>query len=301
MALTTINGIELAEKFQPILDEIYKKESLTARLDGLSKPVDHNDARTVYVYKTSMVGLGDYDRATGFAAGNVTGVWEALELTKDRGRAFSVDAMSDEETLGMAFGTLVGEFIRTQVVSELDAYRFSVYADKAGGKPTAAALTSSSGVLTAIDLAQKTLDGKEVPREGRVLYASEDIYYLLKGALTRTWVSDGTVDRNIERLDGMDVVMVPQTRFYSAIEQKTGKDGQEAGGYTKAASAKELNFMVIHKPALIQFEKHVSPKIITPQNNPDADAYKFGYRNVGIADVYKNKTAGVYASSRAGE
>jgi len=74
MALTTINGIELAEKFQPILDEIYKKESLTARLDGLSKPVDHNDARTVYVYKTSMVGLGDYDRATGFAAGNVTGV-----------------------------------------------------------------------------------------------------------------------------------------------------------------------------------------------------------------------------------
>lgn len=297
MALTTINGIELAEKFQPILDEIYKKESLTARLDGLSKPVDHNDARTVYVYKTSMVGLGDYDRATGFAAGNVTGVWEALELTKDRGRAFSVDAMSDEETLGMAFGTLVGEFIRTQVVSELDAYRFSVYADKAGGKPTAAALTSSSGVLTAIDLAQKTLDGKEVPREGRVLYASEDIYYLLKGALTRTWVSDGTVDRNIERLDGMDVVMVPQTRFYEAIDLDDGSSAA-GGGYGKTSGKKDLNFLLLHPSAVLQIAKHNPLRVFAPGVNQTADAWLFQYRIYHDAFVYANKTGGVYAHKK---
>lgn len=293
MALTTINGIELAEKFQPILDEIYKKESLTARLDGLSKPVDHNDARTVYVYKTSMVGLGDYDRATGFAAGNVTGVWEALELTKDRGRAFSVDAMSDEETLGMAFGTLVGEFIRTKVVPELDAYRFAVYAGKASGKPTAAALTTSSGVLTAIDLAQKTLDGKEVPREGRVLYASEDIYYLLKGALTRTWVSDGTVDRNIERLDGMDVVMVPQTRFYEGIDLIDGSD-PSTGGYVQTSGKKKLNFLLLHPSAVLQIAKHNPLRVFAPDLNQTADAWLFQYRIYHDAFVYDNKTDSVY-------
>lgn len=293
MALTTINGIELAEKFQPILDEIYKKESLTARLDGLSKPVDHNDARTVYVYKTSMVGLGDYDRATGFAAGNVTGVWEALELTKDRGRAFSVDAMSDEETLGMAFGTLVGEFIRTKVVPELDAYRFAVYAGKASGKPTAAALTTSSGVLTAIDLAQKTLDGKEVPREGRVLYASEDIYYLLKGALTRTWVSDGTVDRNIERLDGMDVVMVPQTRFYEGIDLIDGSD-PSTGGYGQTSGKKKLNFLLLHPSAVLQIAKHNPLRVFAPDLNQTADAWLFQYRIYHDAFVYDNKTDSVY-------
>lgn len=293
MALTTINGIELAEKFQPILDEIYKKESLTARLDGLSKPVDHNDARTVYVYKTSMVGLGDYDRATGFAAGNVTGVWEALELTKDRGRAFSVDAMSDEETLGMAFGTLVGEFIRTKVVPELDAYRFAVYAGKASGKPTAAALTTSSGVLTAIDLAQKTLDGKEVPREGRVLYASEDIYYLLKGALTRTWVSDGTVDRNIERLDGMDVVMVPQTRFYEGIDLIDGSD-PSTGGYGQTSGKKKLNFLLLHPSAVLQIAKHNPLRVFAPDLNQTADAWLFQYRIYHDAFIYDNKTDSVY-------
>jgi hypothetical protein len=293
MALTTINGIELAEKFQPILDEIYKKESLTARLDGLSKPVDHNDARTVYVYKTSMVGLGDYDRATGFAAGNVTGVWEALELTKDRGRAFSVDAMSDEETLGMAFGTLVGEFIRTKVVPELDAYRFATYAGKASGKPTAAALTTSSGVLTAIDLAQKTLDGKEVPREGRVLYASEDIYYLLKGALTRTWVSDGTVDRNIERLDGMDVVMVPQTRFYEGIDLIDGSE-PSTGGYGQTSGKKKLNFLLLHPSAVLQIAKHNPLRVFAPDLNQTADAWLFQYRIYHDAFVYDNKTDSVY-------
>ena len=56
--------------------------------------------------------------------------------------------------------------------------------------------------------------------------------------------------------------------------------------------------MVIHNGAVIQFEKHVAPKIIEPASNPDADAWKYGYRNVGIADVYKNKVAGIYASHK---
>lgn len=61
----------------------------------------------------------------------------------------------------------------------------------------------------------------------------------------------------------------------------------------------EINFMIIHKAALIQFQKHVAPKIISPEQNQSADGYKFGYRNVGIADVYENKVAGIYLHSKA--
>ena len=57
--------------------------------------------------------------------------------------------------------------------------------------------------------------------------------------------------------------------------------------------------MMIHKHAVIQFEKHVAPKIIPPEQNQTADAYKFGYRNVGIADVYDNKLAGIYLHNKA--
>ena len=91
------------------------------------------------------------------------------------------------------------------------------------------------------------------------------------------------------------VISVPQSRFYTAIEQYDGTTGGEtAGGYAKASGGVNINFMIVHKPAVIQFDKHVAPKVVTPEQNQDADAWKFGYRNVGIAEVYENKVAGVY-------
>ena len=91
------------------------------------------------------------------------------------------------------------------------------------------------------------------------------------------------------------VISVPQSRFYTAIEQYDGTTGGEtAGGYAKASGGVNINFMIVHKPAVIQFDKHVAPKVVTPEQNQDADAWKFGYRNVGIAEVYENKIAGVY-------
>jgi hypothetical protein len=75
--------------------------------------------------------------------------------------------------------------------------------------------------------------------------------------------------------------------MYTAIDQTNG-------GYAKAEGAKNINFVVVHKAAAIQYQKHVAPKVITPEQNQSADAWKFGYRNVGIADVYKNKVAGIY-------
>ena len=67
----------------------------------------------------------------------------------------------------------------------------------------------------------------------------------------------------------------------------------------KASSAKDINFMVIHKPALLQYTKHTVSKVITPEENQMADAYKFPYRAYGLADVYENKVAGIYLHHKA--
>ena len=72
-----------------------------------------------------------------------------------------------------------------------------------------------------------------------------------------------------------------------------------AGDYVKAVAGAEINFMILHTPALIQFQKHVAPKIISPEQNQTGDAWKYGYRNVGIADVYANKLAGVFCHHKA--
>ena len=85
------NSIALAQKYLPLLDAVYKAYAKTAILDATN--VSFAGANTVKVFKTSMDGLGDYSRNKGFVDGDVTGVWETLTLTKDRGRSFQIDRM----------------------------------------------------------------------------------------------------------------------------------------------------------------------------------------------------------------
>ena len=61
----------------------------------------------------------------------------------------------------------------------------------------------------------------------------------------------------------------------------------------------ELNFEIIHKPATLQFTKHAVPKVISPELNQDADAWKYGYRNYGLCDTYENKAAGIYVHKKS--
>ncbi|WP_395150795.1 hypothetical protein [uncultured Allofournierella sp.] len=285
------NSIELAKQYVPLLDEVYKVASLTAKLDGASELAQQGaNANELIIPMMEMQGLGDYDRNGGYVNGDVTMTNETVKCNFDRGRMFTVDNMDNAETAGIAFGRLASEFIRTKVVPELDAFRFASYCGKSGIAKKQEDLSDGAAVVAALRAATTSMDEAEVPMEDRHLFITPTLYGM---------VQDLDTNKSREVLGRFaTVTQVPQTRFYTAIEQKTGKSGQEAGGYAKAGGAADINFMVIHKPALIQFEKHVAPKIVTPENNPDADAYKFGYRNVGIADVYKNKVAGVYASHK---
>ena len=107
------NTIALAQRYLPKLDEVYKYGSKSAILDNPN--VEFIGGNTVKVFKTSMDGLGDYSRNGGYVNGAVNGSWETMTLSQDRGRSFQIDAMDNEETMDLAFGTLAGEFIRTKV------------------------------------------------------------------------------------------------------------------------------------------------------------------------------------------
>lgn len=289
-----MNTIALASKFMPILDEIYKKESLTSRLDGLTKPVDFGGVNEVKIFKTSVVGLGTYSRSTGYAAGDVTAGWETIQLTVERGRAFSIDRMDNEESLGMAFGTLAEEFIRTQVTPEIDAFRFAKYAGWSGVSGTAAALTTSAGVLAAIDVAAAKLDDDEVPSEGRLLWISQTHYRLLNAAVTRSLANEETVQRKLKVLDDMTIIQVPSARFYKAVTLDPGST-TSAGGYTGTGSA--LNFMLMHPSARDQAVKLANLKIFSPEENQLGDSWLFQYRLYHDAWVYDNKKTGIYVHS----
>lgn len=294
------NAITLFKQYVSMLDEVYKLSSLTSDLDGASDLARQGaNANELIIPKLSMQGLADYSRNGGYIDGDVTLTNESVRCNFDRGRMFTVDTLDNAETAGLAFGRLAGEFIRTKVVPELDAFRFAAYAQTTGiSTVDGAALSTGAGVVEAIRAAINKMDEDEVPQEQRYLYITPTLLGL---------VEDLDTTKSKKALEGFTkVVKVPQSRFYTKIAQKSGKiittgEGQDAsttdetaGGYAKASDGKNINFMVIHKTALIQYQKHTVPKVITPEQNQTADAWKFGYRIVGIADAYENKVAGIY-------
>lgn len=287
------NNIALAKSYVPALDEVYKNAALTSDLDGAADLVkDGANANELVIPKIDMDGLADYSRNDGYVNGDVTLTYQTVSAGFDRGRMFNIDALDDVETAGVAYGRLAGEFIRTKVAPEVDAYRLATYASAEGVSSASGALTTAAAAVTAIRAALTKMDEDEVPTTDRILYITPT----LKGLIDD---QDNTKSRAIfDRVD--KVVTVPQTRFYTAIAQNDGKtSGQEAGGYKKAADAKDINFMIIHKGAVIQFQKHIAPKVISPEQNQTSDGWKFGYRNVGIAEVYENKVAGIYVHKNA--
>ncbi|MBE5801697.1 MAG: hypothetical protein E7319_05345 [Clostridiales bacterium] len=282
------NSIALFEQYVPLLDEVYKEASRTDVLDGNPELIRVGaNANELIIPKMTMDGLADYSRNGGYVSGDVTLTNETVVCNFDRGRMFTVDSMDDAETAGVAFGMLAGEFIRTKVAPELDAFRFATYAGAEGVGFASETLTDGESVVSALRAATNAMDEAEVPMEDRILFITPTLHGLLQ---------DMELVKSREVLSRFSqVVAVPQTRFYTAIQQNDGtSSGETVGGYTKAADGKEINFMVIHRAAVIQFPKHISPKVVSPEMNPDADAWKFGYRQVSIAQVYENKTAGVY-------
>ncbi len=289
------NSIALATQFVPVLDEVYQQASLSAVLDGASDLVSQGaNANELIIPKISLQGLADYSRNSGYVNGDVTLTNETVVCNFDRGRKFNVDAMDNIETAGIAFGRVSGEFIRTKVVPELDAFRFASYAGIEGISKAAAGATLGTGgeVVNAIRAGMTKMDENEVPAEDRYLFITPTLY---------GYVQDMDTTKSREVFNGFaKVVTVPQSRFYTAIDLRDGTtDDEQAGGYVKNASAKDINFMIIHKGAVIQFQKHTAPKIISPEVNQDSDGWSFGYRTVGIADVYENKLAGIYLHHKA--
>lgn len=291
------NTFELAQNYLPLLDEVYKASSRTAILD--STKVAIVNANTVKVFKTSMDGMGDYDRGIGFVKGDVTGTWETMTLSKDRGRSFVVDRMDNEETIGMAFGTLAGEFIRTKVAPEIDAYTFATLAGATGiDTGTAANIEiGTTDVPSLINEAERSMNENEVPVEGRILFISESAYAGLRAKIERVVQNDiRGINHEVEVYDGMRVIRVPQSRFYTAITLLDGKtSGQTAGGFKgTTGTGYNINFMVVHPSAVCKVVKHVLPRIFTPSEYQEADAWKFDYRIYHDTFTYKNKVKGIY-------
>lgn len=289
------NSIALFKKYIDKLDEVYQQASLTSDLNMDATLVRAGaNANEIVIPKMSLDGLADYSRNSGYVGGDVTLTNETVQFNYDRGRKFTVDAMDNEETAGVAFGKLSAEFVRTKATPEMDAFVFAQLAGTSGiSKATAATYSDGQDWLDALVEAQSTMDEDEVDTEGRILYITPTGYNAIMAV-------DTTKSKEVMQ-SFSKVVKVPQGRFYTAIDLLDGTtSGEEAGGYIKdATNGKDINFMVVQKSAVIKVPKHKVSKVITPEANQETDGWMFFYRAYDLVDVYENKVAGIYLSNKA--
>ena len=274
------NNITLRKEMVTILDEVFKNASLTSVLDTNTDLVRAGaNAKEIMIPKIDMDGLADYNRNTGYADGNVTLEYETKTFAYDRGRKFVVDRLDNEESGDLAFGKLAGEFIRTKVVPEVDAYRLCTYAKKAG-KAKVETLTTGKQVVTALREATNAMDEAEVPQEGRILFITPSIISMVEDM-------DTTASREvIGRFS--QIIRVPQSRMNMNVQLT-------ANGFT-VESGNEINFLAVVPQAVLQIPKHAIPKVKMADDNIDMDADVYTYRTYQMAETLDNKTAGIYVS-----
>ena len=204
----------------------------------------------------------------------------------------STTADLDSDSTLVRAGANANEIVIPKI--SMDAFRFAAYASATGISKVSAGATLSTGdaVLAALVAAVNKMDEDEVPQENRILKITPTLYNLIHAV-------DTTKSREILS-SFASIGKVPQSRFYTAVKLNDGTtSGEEAGGFTKASGAKDINFMIIHKPALLQYTKHAVNKVITPEENQTSDGYIFHFRAYGLADVYDNKVAGIYLHHKA--
>ena len=125
--------------------------------------------------------------------------------------------------------------------------------------------------------------------------AKPETCYLYISAQLKGDIEDLDTTASKKVLDGWaGVIEVPEGRFYD----KVTLTASGAGGFT-TTGGKKIDFLIVDKNAVIQNQKHTVSKIITPDANQDADAWKFGYRTVGIAEAKDNKKVAIYVHTAA--
>ncbi len=121
-----INSIENATKYSSELDKMFAQKSATGFFADNALATKFVGAKTVIIPDVDFQGLADYDRDTGFTKGAITVANTSYTMKMDRARSLQIDREDMSETgIANLAGKILGEYVRTKVVPECDAYVIS--------------------------------------------------------------------------------------------------------------------------------------------------------------------------------
>ncbi|MBE6886767.1 MAG: hypothetical protein E7486_07455 [Ruminococcaceae bacterium] len=297
-----INSINFAQNFTGELDKLLVSEAKTGFMTDNAFRAKFVGAHTVLIPDISFQGLGDYDRDTGFITGTTTVSNTAYTLKQDRARSFQIDREDMDET-GVAnlAGQVLGEFVRTRVVPECDAYVLSKLCGLANSRGQLLTDGDTSKPYASFNRLMALVQGECGYDSELVCFVSPAVWNSFLGSeeisrqITVSEFRQGQVQMQVSSINGVTIIPVPASRMQSAYQFLSGGAGAEEGGFAVAEGAKGICMLMLPKSAASLVRKSEKMRIFSPDKNPKADAYQFDYRLYYDVFVKTSYASGVWA------
>ena len=274
-----LNTLEFATKFAGELDKMIVQKAVTGFFADNLLRAKFVGAKTVIIPDIDFVGLADYDRDNGFSKGKMTVAHTSYELTQDRARSLQIDREDMDET-GVAnlAGQIMGEYIRTKVVPEMDAYTLSKLAGIAIEKANTETLDTAKAYELFVKLVNKVQAKAGFDTE-MVAFVNSDVYAAFMNSteiqkhITVSDFKQGEINLKVKKINDVVIIPVADDRMKTAYE-----DDADKGGLKPTEAAKNIGILVLPKKAASLVKKSEKIRVFEPDTNQDADAYKFDYR-----------------------
>jgi hypothetical protein len=293
----SINSIENTTRYTAELDKMFAQKSATGFFADSTLATKFVGAKTVIIPDVNFQGLADYDRDTGFSRGAITVSNASYTMAMDRARSLQIDREDMDETgIANLAGQILGEYVRTKVVPECDAYVLSKLAGLAQSRANTLNGDASAPLETLINLINEVqavvgYDEELVAFIDSYVYAAMQNSGEISNMITVSDFKQGEVNLKVKSLNGVALIPVVSERMKTAYTFQNNA----AGGFVPADNARSIYMLVCPKKGAHLVKKTENMRIFTPEQNIDADAYKFDYRIYYDVFVAKSGLDAVWA------
>ena len=299
-----LNTIEFQKIMMTQLDQHAVVGLTSGWMEKNAKGLMYNGGDEVKIPTMSTQGLANYDRSEGFTKGGVTVSYNTYKMTQDRGRTFLLDAMDVTESNFVATAAnVLKTFQETQVIPEIDSYRYSkLYSIAQAAGRTESVNITATNVFEKLRADIRKVQDKVGTNVKLVITMPLNALGLLEeNEKFRHFISvgdftQGEVNIRIKKFDGHTIVTPPADRLKTLYDIKTGATGQEAGGLTANATAKNINWIISAETVPLAVSRTDKLRVFEPDTNQTADAWKLDYRKYHDLWVKKQQEDGLFVS-----
>ncbi len=284
-----MNTIETIQIFQQELDKAAVEQATSGWMELNDKLIKYTGGSEVKIPKLTMDGLADYSRETGFVDGAIDLSFQTKELTMDRGRMFTIDELDvDESNFLLTASTIMGEFQRTKVIPEIDAYRYSAIASfaMANGRASFGYTPTEDDILKRLYADIASVLDVVGDQTDLIITMSTKVANLLDMSsqitknLSVVEFTQGGLTLKVNALNGQHpIIRVGSSRMKTAYVFQDGTTtGQKSGGFQSLADAKDINWIICPKNVPIAVSKTDKIRTFTPDEYQTKRAWAIDYR-----------------------